>query len=192
MKKIAALVAVAAVAIAAGGCARMPDPPTLQAGAALPQPRPLGALALQDAEGRTFDRSRLTGRWSLVLTGFTHCPDFCPATLALLQALRKRVPEQRVQLVFLSVDPARDTPEVLQRYVAQFGPGIVGTTGAPAELARFTGELGLGQVIDPGVDGDYTIDHSTALVLIDPAARVAGYFQAPHGLEAIAADLAAL
>ena len=165
---------------------------SLREGTALPQPRPLGELSLQDAEGRAFDRSRLTGRWSLVLTGFTRCPDFCPATLALLQQLRRRIPEQRVQFVFVSVDPARDTPAVLRRYIANFGDGIVAATGAPAELARFTRELGLGQVIVPGADGDYTVDHSTALVLIDPAARVAGYFRAPHDLDSIATDLAAL
>jgi protein SCO1/2 len=192
MKHIAALAAVAAISLASGACVRSPPSPSLQAGTALAEPRPLGALALQDEQGRAFDRARLTGRWSLVVTGFTRCPDFCPATLALLQQLRRRVPPQRVQFVFVSVDPARDTPDVLRRYLANFGGGIVGTTGAPAELARFTGELGLGQVVVPGAGGDYTIDHSTALVLIDPEARVAGYFRAPHDLESIAADLAAL
>ncbi|MCU0759559.1 MAG: SCO family protein [Steroidobacteraceae bacterium] len=192
MKSMAVRAAVVAVAVVSGACGSTPGPPALQAGTALARPRPLGALALQDVAGRRFDRSRFTGRWSLVVTGFSRCPDFCPATLALLQALRRRVPEPRVQFVFVSVDPARDTPDVLRRYVANFGAGIVATTGAADELARFTRELGLAQVVVPGTGGDYTLDHSTALVLVDPEARVAGYFRAPHDLESIAADLAAL
>jgi protein SCO1/2 len=167
-------------------------PPALQAGMVLPQARPLEPFSLQDVAGRPFDRSRFEGRWSLVFTGFTNCPDICPATLTLLGTLRRQVPEERVQFLFVSVDPARDTPEVLGRYLAGFGPGIVGATGPPDEIQRFTRQLGLGQVVNPGAGGAYTIDHSTALVLIDPQARLAGYFSAPLDAASIAADLAAL
>jgi protein SCO1/2 len=127
-----------------------------------------------------------------VFTGFTHCPDVCPTTLAMMADLHKRVPRGDLQFVFVSVDPERDTPEAVARYLAHFDPALVGATGARAEMERFTAGLGLAQVRNPGGDGEYTVDHSTALVLIDPDARLAGYFSAPHASDALAADLAAL
>ncbi len=80
----------------------------------------------------------------------------------------------------MSVDPARDSPEVIRRYLAHFGAGIAGATGTREDIERFTSGLGLAQVVQPGAGGEYTVDHSTALVLIDRRARLAGYFQAPH------------
>ena len=90
------------------------------------------------------------------------------------------------------MDPERDTPEVIGRYLAHFDPAFTGATGARKEMERFTAGLGLAQVRNPGVGDAYTVDHSTAFVLIDPDARLAGYFQAPHIRTALAADLAAL
>ena len=92
----------------------------------------------------------------------------------------------------MSVDPERDTPEVIRRYLAHFGAGLAGATGARPDVERFTAGLGLAQVVNPGAGGEYSVDHSTAFVLIDPRARLAGYFQAPHEPAALAADLAAL
>jgi protein SCO1/2 len=106
--------------------------------------------------------------------------------------LRRRVPRDDLQFVFLSVDPERDTPEAVARYLAHFDPSLVGATGRREEMERLTSGLGLAQVRNPDVDGEYTVDHSTAFVLIDPEARLAGYFSAPHEREALAADLAAL
>jgi protein SCO1/2 len=116
----------------------------------------------------------------------------CPTTLALLASLRSRLPADDLQFVFLSVDPDRDTPEVVARYLAHFGDRLVGLTGPPEEVDRLAGAMGLAHVRNPGSDGDYTVDHSTALVLIDPDARIAGYFTAPHDPDALAADLAPL
>ncbi len=127
-----------------------------------------------------------------MFTGFTHCPDICPTTLALFAALRGRLPGDEIQFVFVSVDPERDTPERIADYLAHFDARLVGATGTRMEIERFTKSLGLAQVRNPGVGGDYTVDHSAALVLIDPKARVAGYFQPPHDAEALAADLAPL
>ncbi len=190
------IVAWAAVAIVAGvGAAlyaRSNAPLELQSGTALPDPRPIGNFSLLDQSGHPFGPSALENRWSLVFTGFTHCPDLCPSTLAFLASLRARVPGDGLQIVFVSVDPERDTPEKVASYLAHFDRGIKGATGPPAEIERFTKALGLAQVRNPGVGGDYTVDHSAALVLIDPEARVAGYFQPPHDERALAADLAPL
>ena len=168
------------------------EPVTLRAGTALTDPRPLGEFAFVDQAGKPFGRASLEGRWSLVFTGFTNCPDVCPTTLALMAELRRQVHRDDLQFVFVSVDPERDTPEVVARYLAHFDPALIGATGSRAEMERFTAALGLAQVRNPGVGDEYTVDHSTAFVLIDPEARVAGYFQAPHEREALAADLAAL
>jgi protein SCO1/2 len=171
---------------------RASEPPTLSAGTALPEARKLPAFALEDEAGQPFDRKRLEGRWSLLFTGFTHCPDVCPTTVALMADLNRRVAREDVQFVFVSVDPERDTPEVVARYLAHFDPALVGATGARAEMERLTAGLGLGQVRNPGGGDEYTVDQSTAFVLIDPDARLAGYFSAPHDRDALAADLSRL
>ncbi|MGH8251763.1 MAG: SCO family protein [Steroidobacteraceae bacterium] len=168
------------------------EPLTLRSGTALSEPRPIADFAFVDQDGRPFHRDNLEGRWSLVFTGFTHCPDVCPTTLALMAELRRRISRDDLQFMFVSVDPERDTPEVVARYLAHFDPALVGATGSRAEMERFTAALGLAQVRNPGIGDDYTVDHSTALVLVDPEARVAGYFQAPQLRDALAADLAAL
>lgn len=190
---------VAAIVIAAGAVGAAlawwvaaPPPVTLTSGTALERPRAIAAFRLVDHQGREFTQAALRGRWSLLFTGFTHCPDICPTTLALLADLRARLPDDLLQVVFVSVDPERDTPEVLAAYVAHFDPRLTGVTGTRADIEAFTSQLGLAQVRNPGVGGDYTVDHSTALVLIDPQARVAGYFMPPHDIGMLAADLASL
>jgi protein SCO1 len=184
------------VAIAAGaGFAlyeRARATPELAAGTALPTPRPVTEFAFTDQHGEPFTRASLEGHWTLLFTGFTHCPDVCPTTLALMAGLRREIAREDLQFLFVSVDPERDTPEAVARYLAHFDPALVGATGTREEMERFTAGLGLAQVRNPGVGDEYTVDHSTALVLIDPKARLAGYFQAPHRREALASDLARL
>lgn len=166
----------------------------LDAGAALQTPRPLAEFALVDHNGGKFTRDRFQGRWSLVFAGFTHCPDICPDTLWRLNLLDSRLRELggSVQTVFLSVDPQRDTPEVMARYINHFNPRFVGATGEQHQIDTLCDSLGLAWIRIPGGRGEYTVDHSAALVLVDPKARVAGYFRPPFNVERIAADLAPL
>lgn len=165
--------------------------PELTAGTALVAPQALADFHLLDQTGRTFDRRDLEGSWSLLFAGFTHCPDACPATLALLSRIQKRLEEhgRSVRIVFLSVDPERDTPEQLARYVGYFGEGILAATGERAEIDALAGSLGLAYVRIPGSEGHYSFDHSTAVVLIDPAARMAGYFRPPLDPDDLERDL---
>lgn len=195
MRHAPVIVAVlAAVAIGAGLALRdrAAAPPVLGAGTALPEPRALPEFSFTDQVGRRFGPESFRGQWSLVFTGFTHCPDVCPTTLALMSELRRRVSREDVRFVFVSVDPERDTPEVIARYVAHFDPALVGATGPRPEMERFTAGLGLAQVRNPGVGDEYTVDHSTAFVLVNPDGKLAGYFQAPHSADALVADLSAL
>src|SRR5262245_43519073 len=196
MRGAVPVVLAVAIAVAAGaGIAHYEmsgRPLALRAGTALPEPRPLADFSLVAPQAKPFGPANREGRWSLVFWGFTHCPDVCPTTLALMVQLHRDLHRDDLQYVFVSVDPERDTPGVVGRYLAHFDPALVGATGARPEMERFTAGLGLAQVRNPGAGDDYTVDHSTAFVLIDPDARLAGYVQAPHDRAALAADLGAL
>jgi len=188
-------IAAIAVAITAGiGAALLLRTPPLElaAGTVLPAPRKIEPFALVDQQGRPFNAKSLEGRWTLMFSGFTHCPDICPTTLATLAELDGRLDQAAPRFLFVSVDPERDTPERMAAYLAHFDPDLVGATGSREAIESFTRGLGLAQVKNPGVRDNYTVDHSAALVLIDPRVRLAGYFQPPFDVDALAADLAAL
>lgn len=190
----AAVLAATVIGVAAAWWVTARQPVTLASGTALATPRAIADFRLTDQQGREFTRESLRGGWSLVFAGFTHCPDACPTTLAMLNAMDERLRANggAIQVVFLSVDPERDTAERLAGYVSHFNPRFVAVTGARAQIDELCRDLGIAYVRNPGAGGDYTVDHSAALVLIDPRARVAGYFQPPHDADALAADLAAL
>ncbi len=187
-----AILAAVAIGIGVALRERTSAPPVLRAGTALTEARSIADFSLTGQDGKPFTREDLRGHWTLLFTGFTNCPDVCPGTLAMMADLGHRVARDDLRLLFVSVDPGRDSPDVIRRYLAHFGTGISGATGAQPEIERFTAVLGLAQVVNPGAGGEYSVDHSTALVLIDPRARLAGYFQAPHVPAALAADLAGL
>ncbi len=170
------------------------NPVSFSSGTALPEPRPVADFALVDHRGQALTRAVFSGRWSLVFTGFTNCPDICPMTLALLAdvAGRLRARGGDLQILFVSVDPERDTSAALAQYVAHFDPRMIGATGTLPQVDSFGAGLGLAHLRNPGAGGAYTVDHSAALVLIDPEARIAGYFQPPFDPEVLAADLAPL
>jgi len=174
---------------------QMPSAPVvLRTGTALPQTRPIGEFELVDQHGRALTRRNLEGQWNLLFAGFTHCPDVCPTTLATLAALKSRLHERNgeLQVVFLSVDPERDTPAQLAQYVGHFDSGMIGATGSKEQIDHLCADLGLAYVRNPGAAGAYTVDHSAALVLIDPQARIAAYFQPPYDLDSLAADFMTL
>jgi protein SCO1/2 len=195
--RIAALAAAALVALALGAftASRLSRPEPLVSGTRLGEPRELAPFTLTDQDGRPYTQDALQGHWTLLFAGFTHCPDVCPTTLALMAQLRGRlgVAPERLELLFLSVDPERDTPERLKTYTAHFGAGLRGVTAPAAQLDALCANLGLAYIKVPGArDGDYTVDHSAALVLLDPQGRVAAYFQPPHRLDTLAADLSGI
>ena len=165
----------------------------LKSGTQLQQRRELPAFTLQGDDGKALTKSNLQGHWTLVFPGFTFCPDVCPTTLAFLKTLDaalRTAGTQPPQVLFLSVDPARDTPQRLAQYVHYFNPAFVGATAQEPELANFTRALGVAYAKVPGSDADtYTMDHTAALILLDPQARIAAYFSPPHKLDDMAADL---
>lgn len=172
-----------------------PAQPNLQAALLYPAPRAVPEFHLTRADGAPLTNADWQGRWTLVFFGFTHCPDVCPTTLATLkQVWTGLAPAQRERLRvdFVSVDPQRDTPEQLGRYVAFFSPDFVAATGSDTELTALTRALGLLYVRVPGENGDYSVDHSAQVVLIDPQGRLVGMFRPPLDAARIGADLARL
>jgi protein SCO1/2 len=186
---------VAAIALALGALAGVlwlaPGSPGLQSATALIPPRRIDALSLVDQDGRPFTLDSLRGHWSIIFPGFTSCPDVCPTTLALLKQVGTALDErQRPQIVFLSVDPGRDTPERLRDYVRYFDPRFQAVTAPEPALAAAAQALGIAYVRVPGATPEeYTMDHSAMLILIDPQAQIAAYFLPPHRLDALLADL---
>jgi protein SCO1/2 len=176
---------------------RAVPPPAFDAGPAasvLRVPRPLPDFALTDHEGQRFDASRLDDHWSFLFFGYTFCPDVCPITLGILRDVRELLETRGgagaladVQFIFVSVDPERDTPERLGEFVPYFHPDFIGVTGDPAELERLTGALGIHYAKAEGrTERDYLVDHSTAVMLIDPQRRLHAVFSRPHDADAIA------
>jgi protein SCO1 len=154
--------------------------------------RPLPDFSLVDQTGAPFDKNRLRGHWSLVFFGFTHCPDVCPTTLAMLAQVEKKIaaapPAVAPQIILVSVDPERDKPEQLAQYVKFFSPTFTGVTGPVAAIDDFTRVLGIPVARTPLPNGDYTVDHSAAILLFDPEAALHALFSGPHSADAIAAD----
>ena len=169
--------------------------PALQAVRLFPEPRSLPDFALQGDAGPLAAKD-LHGRWTLVFLGFTHCPDVCPTTLSQLaqaQDAWRALPEAtRPQLLFVSVDPARDTPGALAKYARHFHADTRVATAAEPELHAFVQALGMVYMKVPQPGGDYMMDHSATLVVLDPQGRQSGLVRPPFDPEAIAADLAKL
>jgi protein SCO1/2 len=163
--------------------------PQLASGTWLPRPKPLNDFRLTDTTGRAFTRRDLGGGPTLVFFGFSHCPDVCATTLLKLAQVRKRAGLQGLRVLFVSVDPQRDTPPVLGMYVHAFDPAFLGLTGDPQSIARVAADFGVAvnRVALPG--GDYTMDHSAVLFLLDARARIAAIFTPPFEVAALAADL---
>lgn len=158
----------------------------------LTPPRPLPEFTLTDQSGAAFDASRLKDRWSLLFFGFTHCPDVCPTTLGMLAQTEKSLVDLpdglKPQVVLVSVDPKRDTPAQLASYVKFFSPSFTGVTGSQNAIDEFTRSLGVPVAISPLDNGDYTVDHSAAIFLIDPDGAMRALFSTPHSPSIIAAD----
>jgi protein SCO1/2 len=169
------------------------EPPALERATLFETPRPLPALTLVDQAGKSFDWERLNGRWTFLFFGFVNCPDVCPTTLATLAEARRMTADlpvdDRPEVVLVSVDPARDTPDVLAHYIAHFDPAFTGATGSAAALEALTRHLGVAIIVGPpGADGNYSVDHTAAIFLIDPSASVSAVFGAPHDAAVIARD----
>jgi protein SCO1/2 len=179
-----------------GTRSQAPEPPFEPRSATLvPNPRPLQPFELQDTRGGSFSPETLDGHWSLVSFGYTHCPDVCPTTLAIMDNVEQKLhgtpADGALEMVFVSVDPERDSLEKIREYLAFFNPRFRGATGDDEALHRLTDQLGVLFAKADEVDTalGYVLDHSAHLVLLDPEARLRALFGAPHVPDQIAADI---
>ena len=158
----------------------------------LPTPRPLPTFSLIDQNGEPFTKDSLSGRHSVLFFGFTNCPDVCPATLQQLAVAKKRLAADGYvfpDIVLVSVDPERDTPEALAAYVDHFGADITGVTGDADETGRFASELGIYVSISERRGENYNVDHSAAVLLVNADAAWQAVFSAPHTIDGFVHDM---
>jgi protein SCO1/2 len=135
------------------------------------QPMVGGPFTLTNQDGQVVDQSILTDKWTLVFFGFTYCPDYCPTTLGVLNAVQERMGDkaQDLQIVFISIDPERDTPQLLKDYLSSdgFPKGVIGLTGTPEQTAQVAKEYrAFYQKVGEG-EG-YTMNHSLTVYLMGP------------------------
>ncbi len=129
----------------------------------------------------------------MLFFGYTNCPDFCPATLTTLAAMEKRLRDGgstvRPQVVFMSVDAKRDTPQQLAKYVPYFDPEFIGITASDQPAIQAVAHtLGVAVIIVPKPDGSYTVDHSSAIFVLDPSGKLAAILTGPFTVDALQSD----
>lgn len=169
------------------------DPPSVMNATLLPEPKAIADFALFDDQGMAFDRAALRGRWTLLFFGFTHCPDVCPLTLQQLASARDELLQQGQaplpDIVFISVDPDRDSQATLAAYVSHFGEGIRGASAELPALQQFTSDLGIFFRREPGPMESYQVSHSAAVLLVNPRGELHAILSAPQNFAALVNDL---
>ena len=152
-----------------------------------------GPFALTDQNGVIRTEKDYRGKYMLVFFGYTYCPDVCPTTLAVMSAALDKLGARADKIVplFITVDPKRDTPEKLKSYLGSFGPRFVGLTGDPKDIAAVTKEYRVYYREHAGENGgEYTVDHSGVVYLMDPGGAFVANYSLETSPEAMAADLA--
>jgi protein SCO1/2 len=211
-KKIVMLISAVAIVASLGfgvrlGAQYFSPPPPLAIAQLLPTPKLLPEFKLENHRGHTIDIQVFRDHWSLVFFGFTSCPDFCPLELQkLAKVLRLNNNQYPLQVLFVSVDPERDTPDKLAEYVGFFNPDIVGVRGSNSELAKFAQFFGAAYdrsviiegkllTVPAGINmptnaGDqYQVNHSMRIFVVNPAGEYVGTFTPPYEAEKLLADM---
>ena len=157
-------------------------------------PRRLAMPVLQQGNGSNFNMASLQGRWSLLFFGYTNCPDVCPSTLNSVAQAKKEYEKQALeqtgkqfpQVIFISVDPGRDTPEVLGEYVSYFDKDFIGATGEEKLLTAITVQTNSAFTTQPSKnENEYQVGHSLNLILINPDVELTAVLRPPHTAKSI-------
>jgi protein SCO1/2 len=155
----------------------------------------LPEFQLIDHNSQRLGHDQLSNKWSLMFFGYTNCPDICPTSLQTLAEMMKAIDDldvrNAIQIIFVSVDPERDSAEVLKSYVQYFNKDFIGATAPLVDLEPLTRALGIGHSREKPIEGQtfYEVSHSSSIILIDPAEKFAGVFGAPHNASMMARDL---
>ena len=178
----------AVLSLSAAGCSKGAAEPPLK-GSSIN-----GRFSLTDQDGRPVEDSRFKGKYRIVYFGFTHCPDVCPTDLVQIGQGLKRFEKEdparaaRVQPIFISVDPERDSPAVLKQFVSAFHPRLIGLTGSDKQLADAKKNFAVYSAKEP-TGGTYTVNHSRITFLLGPEGEPITMLPADKGAEAVAAEL---
>ena len=150
-----------------------------------------GPFRLADQNGKTVTDADLKGKWSLVYFGYTHCPDACPTALNDISIALEDLGTKRdaVRPVFITVDPERDTPEALKAYVTSFDAPILALTGTPEQVAQAAKGYRVYYAKHPEAGGEYSMDHSSVIYVMDPQGRFTASFTHESTPEQIAERL---
>jgi cytochrome oxidase Cu insertion factor (SCO1/SenC/PrrC family) len=151
-----------------------------------------GPFTLTDQNGKTVSDADFHGHDVLLYFGYTNCPDVCPTTLAVIADAMSKPGSKAKSLtpIFITIDPARDTPKVLKTYLASFGPRFVGLTGSADDIKKVATEYRVYYAKHPLQGGGYAMDHSSELYLLDPRGRLMTFYDAGIDAKSLAADLA--
>jgi protein SCO1 len=187
----------AVVAVALAGCDQVGSPSAKQPfqGVDITGAEYARTLSLPDQDGKARTLDDFKGKVTVVFFGYTQCPDVCPTTMAELAQVKKALGKdgERVQGVFITVDPERDTPEALKAYMASFDPSFVALRGTPEQTKATAKEFKVFYAKVPGkVEGSYTMDHTAGSYVLDPKGKVRLFVRYGAPAEALTADIKAL
>jgi len=153
----------------------------------------LPAFSLPYGDNKMLNEANFKGKWSVLFFGFTHCPDICPNTLNEMNGVVTQLSKNQLtvpQVVFITVDPVRDTVEKMAQYVGYFNEDFIGASGELADITALTTKLGIVASYTADDSGDdYNVDHTASMLVIDPELRVRAKLNPPHKIDTIAADL---
>ena len=166
----------------------------LENGTILPTPLALDPFKLTGSNGNAITNDSLRGHWTLIFFGFTHCPMICPTTLAAInqayQQINTTAQAHAPQVLFISVDPERDTPTVIRRYLANFNPNFLGATASKAQLDALAKQLGVAYMKAlKSDDPNYDIQHTGSILVINPQGEWVAVLSSPKSSNTIARDL---
>jgi protein SCO1/2 len=164
-------------------------------GVVLSPARKIAVPALTKDNEKTFTLDDLTGQWHLLFFGYTHCPDICPATMGVVAQAKKTAEEAHQifpEVIFISVDPERDTAEMLGKYVRYFDKDFIGVTGNKDLIKALALQMSVVFMATPAkknpAASDYIVDHSSALLLLNPEGKLAAFLNPPHDPKTILKD----
>jgi len=156
-----------------------------------PQPHALVPFTLTDQYKKDFTKENLKGKWSFLFFGYTFCPDVCPTTLTTLTQIDKILKKNYsasadTQVIFVSVDPDRDTPDILKKYTAYFNPEFIAVTGAADVMSDFSRQFAAAYIKEPAnKEGDYLVSHTSSIFLVNPEMQIVAAFSPPLDVETI-------